>query len=84
MSAGASLEEVTLYVGRQELLPASDRFLVCHECDYVALKAPHLSSLGGRLSEWKIFAKSHLGVTPVKWTAEGLRLTPLSSGSFRS
>jgi hypothetical protein len=24
------------------------------------------------------------GVTPVKWTAEGLRLTPLSSGSFRS
>ena len=25
-----------------------------------------------------------IGVTPVKWTAEGLRLTPLSSGSFRS
>ena len=24
------------------------------------------------------------GVTPVKWTAEGLRLTPLSIGSFRS
>jgi|SRR5208337_3672383 len=24
------------------------------------------------------------GVTPVEWTAEGLRLTPLSSGSFRS
>ena len=29
----------------RELVPASDRFLVCHECDYVALKAPHLSSL---------------------------------------
>ena len=24
------------------------------------------------------------GVTPAKWTAEGLRLTPLSSGSFRN
>lgn len=29
----------------RELVPASDRFLVCHECEYVALKAPHLSSL---------------------------------------
>jgi hypothetical protein len=29
-------------------------------------------------------AKVAIGVTPVKWTAEGLRLTPLSSGSFRS
>jgi hypothetical protein len=29
----------------RELVSAPDRFLVRHECDYVDLQAPHLSSL---------------------------------------